>query len=153
MNMATAIMGVTAGSSLMPWMIPLQVAMVAAIGAAQIAAIANAPLPEIPSFAMGGIVPRANNFLYPALPKAKDSRDTTLIWARENEMVLTPSQALGYRDFQMLQNQSSINNMATSNNLNNSSVNNNYEIAVNVASTKSSPREIAKALTKVLRTQ
>ena len=151
MNMASAIMGVTAGSSLLPWMIPLQIAMVSAIGAAQIAAIASAPLPEIPSFAMGGIVPRANNHLYPGIAQAKDERDKTLIWARQGEMVLTPTQALGYRDFQMWQNQSSINNMATNNNLNNSSVNNNYEIALNIANTKSNPHEIAKAVIKAIR--
>ena len=150
MNMASAIMGVTAGSSLLPWMIPIQIAMVSAIGVAQIAAIMNAPLPEIPSFAMGGMVPRANNYLYPGIPQAKDERDKTLIWARQGEMVLTPTQALGYRDFQMWQNQSSINNMTTSNNLNNSSVNNNYEIALNIASNKSNPHEIAKAVVKAI---
>jgi|GEM_PF-6594190 len=64
-------------------------AIVAAMGAIQVAAINAAPLPEIPSFYTGGIVPKANAQNGYNVPPSPNPKDKTLAWLTEGERVLS----------------------------------------------------------------
>lgn len=99
----------------------INVGLVSAMGAAQIALIASTPLPSIPTYSKGGIVGEANNQYYEKLVgKSGNSEDKTLIWASKGERVLTQEQNKAYE------------RMIANNNVNNSrNVNNNQNVNMN----------------------
>lgn len=69
---------------------PAFAALVAAAGAIQVAAISARPLPEIPSFSLGGVVSGENRQHFAYLPQPDNPYDNTLIWARAGERVTCP---------------------------------------------------------------
>lgn len=80
-----------------------------------------------------------------------NKNDNTLAWLSTGERVLTPTEALGYRDFELYRNQQYINNHMNSSNTNSvNEVVNNYSVNVNVADTNSSAKQIAKAVVKAI---
>lgn len=84
-----------------PVMIPVLVSLATVTGAAQIAAIAATPLPEIPQFASGGYVPSGNENYYKGLVGASgNDKDKTLIWASEGERVLNHAETKQWEYYQ-----------------------------------------------------
>ena len=66
------------------------------------AAIAARPLPEIPSFHMGGTIGAANANNYGYLPPADNPHDKTLFWGQAGEEVLPLPEAESYRRFKAM---------------------------------------------------
>lgn len=84
-----------------PVMIPVLVSLATVTGAAQIAAIAATPLPEIPQFASGGYVPSGNENYYKGIVGASgNDKDKTLIWASEGERVLNHAETKQWEYYQ-----------------------------------------------------
>ena len=84
-----------------PVMIPVLVSLATVTGAAQIAAIAATPLPEIPQFASGGYVPSGNENYYKGIVGTSgNDKDKTLIWASEGERVLNHAETKQWEYYQ-----------------------------------------------------
>ena len=131
---------------------PLYAGMAALMGGLQIAAIISTPLPEVPSFSDGGIVPTANDYLYPHIPRAKNGKDRTLAWLQTGEAVVPKNEVAMYKDYVLYSNQRDINSVHNyDTNTTQGDVYNNYDVNVNVASTGARPADIAKAVVKSIR--
>lgn len=153
--MATGIAnGVVAGmATFFPLVfVPIYAGMAAVMGGLQITAIKSAPLPEVPTFSDGGIVPTANDYLYPHIPQAKNGKDRTLAWLQAGEVVVPKSEVAMYKDYVLYSNQRDINSVQNyDTSTTQGDIYNNYDVNVNVASTGATPAAIAKAVVKSIR--
>lgn len=100
-----------------PVMIPVLVSLATVTGAAQIAAIAATPLPEIPQFASGGYVPSGNENYYKGLVGTSgNEKDKTLIWASEGERILNHAETKQWEYYQSRELKSINNNTVNNQN-------------------------------------
>lgn len=100
-----------------PVMIPVLVSLATVTGAAQIAAIAATPLPEIPQFASGGYVPSGNENYYKGIVGTSgNDKDKTLIWASEGERILNHAETKQWEYYQSRELKSINNNTVNNKN-------------------------------------
>ncbi len=141
--MQATLTGLQAGFPLSLGFVPAFTALAATTGALQIAAIAREPLPEIPTFAIGGYVNSeyANNYKAMGIA-APNNVDNTLAWLSTGERVLTQQQNRVYERM--------LTDSYITNHNNKSDISNTYNVSVNVAKTNSSSKAIAKAVVKAI---